>query len=90
MTLDEELVVRARKRVEAKVRFYTDLGAYLIVNFILFAIWYYDGGGFPWFLFVMLFWGLGVAANGLSLFRHSNYFEKMAESEYQRMLNRNY
>ncbi len=90
MTLDEELVVRARRRVDAKIRFYTDLGAYLIVNIGLFSIWYFNGGGFPWFLFVVIFWGIGVAANGLALFRQSNRYETMADAEYQKMLNRNY
>ncbi len=88
--LDEELVVKARKRVDAKIKFYTDLGAYIIVNIALIAVWYFSGGGFPWFLFVILFWGIGVAANGLAVFRQSSRYESMADAEYQKMLNRNY
>ncbi len=89
MALDEELVVRSRKRAEAKLSFYTDLAAYAIVNIGLFAIWLYSGGGFPWFLFVVIFWGLGVASHGVAVFRQSSYFDRMAESEYRKMLNRN-
>lgn len=88
MTLDEELVVRSRRRAEAKVAFYTDLAAYAVVNVGLFALWFFTGGGFPWFLFVVLFWGLGVASRGVHLFRQSNRFENMVKAEYEEMLNR--
>ncbi len=90
MIEDEELLVRARKRTEAKITFYTDLGLYLIVNSLLFALWWTGGGGFPWFLIVVFFWGLGVISHGLVLFRQSNWFDKMAEAEYQRMVKRVY
>jgi hypothetical protein len=88
--MDEELLVRARKRTEAKISFYSDLGLYAIVNVLLFALWWNNGGGFPWFLFVVFFWGLGVISHGLVLFRQSDMFDKMAEVEYQRMLKRVY
>ena len=88
--MDEELLVRARKRTESKISFYSDLGLYSIVNVILFALWWNNGGGFPWFLFVVFFWGLGVISHGLALFRQSDLFDKMAEAEYQRMLKRVY
>jgi len=87
---DEELLVRARKRTEAKISFYSDLGLYSIVNVLLFALWWNSGGGFPWFLFVVFFWGLGVVSQGLVLFRQSDRFDRMAEAEYQRMLKRVY
>jgi hypothetical protein len=88
--MDEELLVRARKRTEAKISFYSDVGLYSIINIILFALWWNNGGGFPWFLFVVFFWGLGVISHGLALFRQSDLFDKMAEAEYQRLLRRVY
>ncbi len=88
--MDEELLVRARKRTEAKISFYSDLGLYSIVNVLLFALWWNAGGGFPWFLFVVFFWGLGVISHGLVLFRQSDMFDRMAEVEYERMLKRVY
>jgi hypothetical protein len=90
MALDEELLIRSRKHAEAKLAFYTDLTAYIIVNAGLFLIWYLNGQGFPWFVFVIIFWGLGVASHGVALFRQSSYFDRMAETEYKRMLNRGY
>ncbi len=88
--MDEELLVRARKRTEAKISFYSDLGLYSIVNVLLFILWWNGGGGFPWFLFVVFFWGLGVVSHGLVLFRQSDMFDRMAEAEYERMLKRVY
>jgi 2TM domain len=88
--MDEELLVRARKRTESKISFCSDLGLYSIVNVILFALWWNNGGGYPWFLFVVFFWGLGVISHGLALFRQSDLFDRMAEAEYQRMLKRVY
>ena len=87
---DEELLIRARKRAEAKINFYTDLALYSVVNALLIGLWWYDGGGFPWFLFVVFFWGLGVISHGLILFRQSDCFDKMTEVEYQKMLKRVY
>jgi hypothetical protein len=88
MSFDEELLIKSRKRAEAKLTFYTDLGAYSIVNVGLFLLWYLNGQGFPWFLFVIVFWGLGVASHGVALFRQSGHFDNMAKAEYVRMLNR--
>ncbi len=90
MTVDEELLIKSRKRAEARLSFYTDLTAYSVVNIGLFFIWLFGGQGFPWFIFVVIFWGLGVAARGVALFRQSAYFDRMAEEEYKKMLNRGY
>jgi hypothetical protein len=90
MALDEDLVIRSRRRAEAKLTFYTDLAAYSIVNLGLFVLWFLTGGGFPWFLFVVIFWGLGVASHGITLFRHSNYFDRMVDGEYRKLVNRQY
>jgi hypothetical protein len=90
MQMDEELLIRARHKAEAKVAFFSDLAAYLVVNFLLFAVWLYYGGGFPWFLFVVFFWGLGVISRGMAFFRTSDCFDKMAEAEYEKMLKKVY
>jgi hypothetical protein len=90
MEFDEEMLIKSRKRAEAKLTFYSDLGAYIIVNAGLFIIWFLNGQGFPWFLFVILFWGLGVASHGVALFRTSRFFDRMTEAEYKRMLNKGY
>jgi hypothetical protein len=90
MTIDEELLIKSRKRAEVKLSFYTDLTAFAIVNIGLFFIWLFNGQGFPWFIFVVLFWGIGEASHGVNLYRNSDRFDKMAEAEYKKMMDRGY
>jgi len=45
---------------EARYGFRWHLAIYIIVNLGLVAIWYYTGAGFPWPIFPILFWGLGL------------------------------
>ncbi len=85
MISDEELRMRAYRRAQVKTSFYGNLTAYVLVNVALFLIWYYLGGGFPWFLFVVFFWGIGVLAQGISIYFGSSYMERMTEAEYRKM-----
>ena len=85
MSEDEELRIKAAKRVEQKIGFYWHFGAYVPVNIFLFLIWFYTGG-FPWPLLVLLFWGIGVLAHYLITFVIEGSFTKrMAEKEYRKM-----
>jgi hypothetical protein len=59
-----------RERVDyQKLAFRVHLGVYLSVNVLLFVTWALtsgrgDGGiGFPWFLFPLLGWGIGLVAH---------------------------
>ncbi len=55
---------KAKERVEAIKGFYGNLTAYLIV--IPFLVWLnLRTTDFPWVLFPMLFWGIGVTVHGL-------------------------
>ena len=60
MAVDDARLRRARMIAEARYGFRWHLAIYIIVNLGLVAIWYYTGAGFPWPLFPILFWGLGV------------------------------
>lgn len=66
---EAEIYEEARKRVEAKRGFYKHLVAYVVVNIMLMLIWALASGrGYPWFLWVLGFWGLGVLFNFLDVF----------------------
>ncbi len=66
---DEEIRETATKRVRAKRGFYSHLTAYIIVNLMLVAIWYFTGaGGYFWPMWVMLFWGIGLIFNAVATF----------------------
>src|SRR5467141_925790 len=60
LVADDARLRRARMIAEARYGFRWHLAIYIIVNLGLVAIWYYTGAGFPWPIFPILFWGLGV------------------------------
>jgi hypothetical protein len=84
---DAELRRKARLRAEAKLGFYIHLVVYVGVNAMLFLIWLYTGGlsVFPWFVFPLVFWGIGLVAHYLTVFAHTGYLDRMTETEYQQL-----
>ncbi len=85
MATDEELMALARKRAQDKVGFYTHFAVYIVINAMLILIWWFTGAGFPWFIFVLGFWGIGLVANFVSVFVGTGVSDKMAEREYERL-----
>lgn len=68
-TMSEEEIYRlARKRVQDKKDFFTHLTVYVVVNALLVAIWAFTGSGYPWFIWPLMGWGVGVIFHGLSVF----------------------
>ena len=87
MTSDEELRRKAEKIVEAKKGVYIHVPIYLIVNILLYVIWWTTGGigTFPWPIIVTIGWGIGVVAHILVAFGKGIDNSKMVEKEYQRL-----
>ena len=87
MVSDEELKQIARKSAEKKVEFYTHLAIYIAVNIFLIAIWWVTigPGGFPWFVFPLFGWAIGLGAHFIEAFRGSAYTEQLAEREYEKL-----
>ena len=66
---EEEIYKQAKKRVEEKRGFFTHLAIYSVVNIILVLIWAFaTGGGFPWFIFPLVGWGIAVLIHFLRVF----------------------
>ena len=85
MSSDEELRIKATKRAEEKIGFYYHLGSYVGVNIFLFLIWYYwTSHVFPWFLVVLLGWGIGVVGHFFTVF-YTGYTKRLAEKEYEKL-----
>lgn len=84
---EEELKRKARKKAEEKADFYTHLGIYIAVNVFLIAIWYATLGpkGFPWFIFPLFGWGIGVVGHGVSTFYGESYVDEKTEEEYKKL-----
>jgi hypothetical protein len=85
MDREQELWARARKRAEDKVGFFIHLSFYILVNALFIFLWWWAGGGFPWFLFITVFWGIGLVAHGIGAFLSDGYTERMTEREYERL-----
>ncbi len=85
MATDEELMALARKRAQDKVGFYTHFAIYIVINSMLILIWWFTGAGFPWFIFVLGFWGIGLVANFVSVFVGTGVSDRMAEREYEKL-----
>lgn len=65
---EEKMRELAQNKVAAKKSFFHSLAVYGIVNAMLIVIWALSGGGRPWFLWVLFFWGLGLIFQALKVF----------------------
>ena len=65
---DDEIRKLATRRVRERRGFYAHLTAFILVNLMLVAIWYFTGAGYFWPMWVMLFWGIGLVFNAVSVF----------------------
>ncbi|MFC7374798.1 2TM domain-containing protein [Brachybacterium sp. GCM10030267] len=67
---DDEAGLRrqAARNIHARRGFAVQVAVYLMVNGILFWSWASYGYGFPWPLFVLVFWGIGLFWQAWELF----------------------
>ena len=66
---EQEILEITRKRVKQKKDFYSHLATYIVINILLIIIWrFLAGGGYPWFLFPLGGWGIGLIFHFLSVF----------------------
>ena len=66
---EEEIYEQAKKRVEEKKGFFLHIAVYIGVNIMLVFIWAFaSGGGYPWFLWPLVCWGVFVLLDYLRVF----------------------
>ena len=85
---EEELYRLARKRVKGKKDFYIHFAVYFAVNVMLVIKWVVTGGGFPWFVFPLVGWGIGILFHFLSVFvfsRTGDWEKREIEKEVERL-----
>ena len=85
---EEELYRQAKKRVEDKKGFYIHFAIYIAVNIMLVIIWSVTRDGFPWFVFPLGGWGIGILFHFLGVFvfsRPSNWERREIEKEVERL-----
>ena len=65
---EEEIYEEAKIRVKAKRDFYSNLGAWVVVNIILIVVWALTDRGYPWFLWPLCIWGVFVLSHFVRTF----------------------
>lgn len=84
----EEIYRKARERVEEKKGFYIHLIVYILVNIMLIIIWVVTGAGFPWFIFPLGGWGIGILFHFLGIFvfsQRTGWERRQVEKEVERL-----
>jgi hypothetical protein len=77
---EEEKYKYAKKRVEEIKGFYAHLIAYGAVNAALLIIWFVTTrGGYPWFFWVLGWWGFGLFWHAMGVF----VFSKMEKGSWE-------
>jgi hypothetical protein len=76
---------REARQILKRRTFYLHLAVYLAVQVMLIAIWALVGGGFPWFLFPLLGWGVGVVAHGATAFLLAHPDDIVLQREQKRL-----
>lgn len=64
----DEVYLRAKKRVENLQAFYIHLTVYILVNLMLFIINISSDSSKLWFLYPLAGWGIGIVIHGLTTF----------------------
>ena len=82
MESKEEKYIRARERVTALKRFYGKLATYLIFMVLFAGLNYYTNEwSNMWFLWVALFWGIGIVVEAGKVFGLSAFLGRNWESK---------
>jgi hypothetical protein len=88
---DVELRKRAVERVRLKREFLTHLLLYLGTNAMLVLVWAVTGHGYPWFVWPLVGWGIGMLAHAITLMmklRELGPEDQAVEREIRRMRQR--
>ena len=72
---DTQLHELARKRVD----FRRHLTVYFITNLAFWVIWYVTGKGYPWPVWPMAGWGIGVILHYIFDYRFSRFLSEQEE-----------
>jgi uncharacterized membrane protein len=66
---EDELREKAVTRLRKKREFGAHLLSYILVNAFLVTIWAVTGAGFPWPVFPLLGWGIGLVFHAWDVYR---------------------
>ena len=73
------------KQILRRRIFLLHLSVYLATNFSLVVIWALTGAGYPWFVFPILGWGIGLVAHAVVAYLLSDPEEIVLRREQERL-----
>jgi hypothetical protein len=76
---------REARRILRRRVFLVHAAVYVVTNLSLVAIWALAGGGYPWFMFSITGWGIGLAAHGAVAFLLESPQDLVLEREQRRL-----
>lgn len=79
----------AERKVNLRMELWWHLGSYFIVNVFLIIVWAITGAGYPWFIWVMIGWGIGVVFHIMHYFMSTHgetRRERMVQMEMERLM----
>ncbi|MBN1375363.1 MAG: 2TM domain-containing protein [Dehalococcoidia bacterium] len=85
---EEQIRSLAESRVEKKKGFFIHLFIYLAINVMLVIIWAVTGSPFPWFVFPLAGWGIGLLFHCLSVFAFPQAGSDWERKEIQKEMDR--
>jgi hypothetical protein len=88
-SVEERLRQQAVRNLRRRAAFRIHLLVYVLVNALLFAIWLTlgitVGVWFPWFVFPLLGWGVGIGIHGWTAYRGDELSEERIRAEMRRI-----
>lgn len=76
---------REARQILRRRAFLIHLAIYVAVNAMLVVVWALAGGGFAWFLFPIMGWGIGLVAHGASAYLLSHPDDIVLQREQRRL-----
>jgi hypothetical protein len=66
MPTETDLREAATQRVRATSGLIIHVTMYIAINIGLYVLWLATGGGYPWFAWPLLAWGMGLVGHGIA------------------------
>lgn len=65
--MEDDIEKLAKTRVQARMGFVVHSAMYVVLNAGLILLWFITGRGYPWFVWPLLGWGIGIVAHAVTL-----------------------
>lgn len=84
---EEQLQALAKRRVEARMGWISHLTMYVVVNAGLVFVWAMTGAHYPWFIWPMIGWGMGIVGHTIAFWLgpDSTYGQHAVDRELHRL-----